>query len=142
MNDHAFDRSAFSCLKSTKGLLRTDTTPPQIMSTIENYSTGDAVQFMVSTNGKNICGKNRGLGWRTRQVGGYMSDAALQQLSRTMHLFNSQTTLSDILPSQDKQSSAEDTTNNIFKSEPDEKYRNQVFTPASTPGRTQTSATS
>merc|ERR1712025_776821 len=112
------------------------------MGTIENYSTGDAVQFMVSTNGKNICGKNRGLGWRTRQVGGYMSDAALQQLSRTMHLFNSQTTQSDILPSQNKQSFDEDTTKNIFKSEPGEKYRSQVFTPASTPGRTQSSAIS
>jgi hypothetical protein len=52
------------------------------MSTIENYAEGDAIQFMVSTNGKTICGKNCGSGWRTRQIGGYMSDVSLQQLCR------------------------------------------------------------
>ena len=54
------------------------------ISTIENYATGDAMQFMVSTDGKAIHGKNRGLGWRTRQVGGHLSDVSLQQLSRDM----------------------------------------------------------
>jgi hypothetical protein len=54
------------------------------ISTIENYATGDAVQFMVSTNGKTIRGVNRGLGWRTRQYGGHVSDASLQQLSRDL----------------------------------------------------------
>jgi hypothetical protein len=44
---------------------------------IENYATGDAVQFMVSTDGKTIHGQNRGLGWRTRQVGGHMSSSWL-----------------------------------------------------------------
>lgn len=53
-------------------------------STIENYATSDAIQFMVSTNGTVIYGKNRGLGWRTRQVGGHLSDASLQQLSKDM----------------------------------------------------------
>ncbi|KAJ5655654.1 hypothetical protein N7507_007604 [Penicillium longicatenatum] len=53
-------------------------------STIDNYATGDAVQFMVSTNEKIIHGKNRGLGWRTRQVGGHLSDASLQHLSKDM----------------------------------------------------------
>ena len=53
-------------------------------STIENYATGDAIQFMVSTNEKVIHGKNRGLGWRTRQVGGHLSDASLQQPSKDM----------------------------------------------------------
>lgn len=53
-------------------------------STIENYATGDASQFMVSTNGTVTHGKNRGLGWRTRQVGGQLSDASLQQLSKDM----------------------------------------------------------
>lgn len=52
------------------------------MGTIQNCAKGDAIQFMVSTNGKTICGKNEGLGWRTRQVGGYISDDSLQQLSR------------------------------------------------------------
>lgn len=57
-------------------------------STIENYATGDAVQFMVSTNGTVIHGKNRGLGWRTRQVGGHLSEASLQQLSKDMTEIN------------------------------------------------------
>jgi hypothetical protein len=52
------------------------------ISTIDNYATGDAIQFMVSTDGSTIHGKNRGLGWRTRQVGGHLSDVSLQQLSR------------------------------------------------------------
>ena len=60
------------------------------MSIIDNYATGDALQFMVSTNGQTIQGKNRGLGWRTRQVGGHLSDAAVQQLSRDMTSTNLQ----------------------------------------------------
>ena len=54
------------------------------VSTIDNYATGDAVQFMVSTKEKTIHGKNRGLGWRTRQVGGHISDESLQQISRSL----------------------------------------------------------
>ncbi|KIX05236.1 uncharacterized protein Z518_06108 [Rhinocladiella mackenziei CBS 650.93] len=54
------------------------------ISIIDNYATGDAVQFMISTDGNIIHGKNRGLGWRTRQVGGHLSDVSLQQLSRDM----------------------------------------------------------
>ena len=54
------------------------------ITTIENYATGDAIQFMVSTNGSAIHGTNRGLGWRTRQVGGHLSDLSVQQLSRDM----------------------------------------------------------
>ncbi|KAG4442160.1 hypothetical protein IFR05_002373 [Cadophora sp. M221] len=53
-------------------------------SVIENYATGDAVQFMVSTDGSILHGTNRGLGWRTRQVGGHLSDLSVQQLSRDM----------------------------------------------------------
>jgi hypothetical protein len=56
----------------------------QTTSTIDNYGLGDAVQFMVSTDGKTIRGTNRGLGWRTRQVGGHMSNDTVQQLSRDM----------------------------------------------------------
>ncbi|KAL4888244.1 hypothetical protein BDV59DRAFT_188987 [Aspergillus ambiguus] len=58
------------------------------ISTIENYATGDAIQFMVSTDGKTIHGKNRGLVWRTRQVGGHISDTSVQQLSRDMTSIN------------------------------------------------------
>ncbi|KAI9927469.1 hypothetical protein ASPWEDRAFT_44821 [Aspergillus wentii DTO 134E9] len=57
-------------------------------SKINNYATGDALQFMVSTNGKILHGNNRGVGWRTRQVGGYISDASIQQLSRDMTNIN------------------------------------------------------
>jgi hypothetical protein len=52
------------------------------VSSIENYGTGDAVQFMVSTDGQILHGKNRGLGWRTRQVGGHLSDETVQMISR------------------------------------------------------------
>lgn len=54
------------------------------VSVIENYGTGDALQFMVSANGKVLHGKNRGMGWRSRQVGGYMSNGTIQQLSRDL----------------------------------------------------------
>ncbi|KAH7309341.1 hypothetical protein BKA65DRAFT_519640 [Rhexocercosporidium sp. MPI-PUGE-AT-0058] len=53
-------------------------------SVIDNYALGDAVQFMVSTDGNILHGTNRGLGWRTRQVGGHLSDLSVQQLSRDM----------------------------------------------------------
>jgi Fungal N-terminal domain of STAND proteins len=62
------------------------------ISTIDNYATGDAIQFMISTDGKTIHGKNRGLGWRTRQVGGHLSDVSLQQLSRDMSSISFQNT--------------------------------------------------
>lgn len=52
------------------------------MSTVENSATGDAIRYMVCTNGKSICGKNRGLRPMTRQIGGYVSDNSLQQSSR------------------------------------------------------------
>ncbi|KAJ6024728.1 hypothetical protein N7540_005525 [Penicillium herquei] len=63
---------------------RADTHLKESVSIIENYGTGDALQFMVSTNGKILHGKNRGLGWRNRQVGGYMSNESVQQLSRDL----------------------------------------------------------
>lgn len=54
------------------------------VSVIENYAIGDAVQFMVSTNGKTLRGKNQGHGWRTRQVGGHLNDETVVQISRDM----------------------------------------------------------
>ncbi|KAF3399813.1 hypothetical protein F1880_008287 [Penicillium rolfsii] len=63
---------------------RADTHLKENVSVIENYGTGDALQFMVSTNGKVLHGKNRGMGWRSRQVGGYVSDESIQQLSRDL----------------------------------------------------------
>ena len=53
------------------------------ISTVVNYATGDdAIQFMVSTGERVIRGTNRGLGWRASQVGGHLSDATVQQISR------------------------------------------------------------
>lgn len=60
------------------------------MSKIENYARGDAVQIMVSTNGKLINGKNYGVGSRTRQLGGYVSDASLQHLSQNLFTLETQ----------------------------------------------------
>lgn len=60
---------------------KADTYLKENISTINNYATGDTIQFMMSTNGKIINGRNRGLGWRTSQVGGHLSDVSLQKLS-------------------------------------------------------------
>jgi alkylated DNA nucleotide flippase Atl1 len=54
------------------------------VTVVENYGRGDALQFMVSTNGKILHGKNQGFGWRTRQIGGYLNDASLQKLCSDM----------------------------------------------------------
>lgn len=58
------------------------------ISTIHNHAAGDAIQFIVSTNGNAIKGENRASGWRTRQVGGHISDASLQQLAKDMARIN------------------------------------------------------
>ena len=75
------------------------------ISDINNYATGDAVQFMVSTNDKVIYGRNRGLGWRTRQVRGHLNSVSLRQISRDIITINVQEALkttsasrSDALP--------------------------------------------
>lgn len=54
------------------------------VSVIENHATGDALQIMVSANGKTLHGTNRGLGWRTRQIGGYLDNETVRQISRDM----------------------------------------------------------
>ncbi|RAL15202.1 uncharacterized protein BO97DRAFT_441198 [Aspergillus homomorphus CBS 101889] len=63
---------------------RADSHVKETVSIIENQGTGDSLQFMVSTNGKILHGKNRGMGWRNRQFGGYMSNESIQQLSRDL----------------------------------------------------------
>lgn len=70
--------------QSMENISKADHFLAQTTSTIDNYALGDAVQFMVSTDGKTIRGTNRGLGWRTRQVGGHMSNDSVQQPSRDM----------------------------------------------------------
>ncbi|KAK2035757.1 hypothetical protein LZ31DRAFT_511914 [Colletotrichum somersetense] len=63
------------------------------ISIIENYATGDdTVQFLVSTNGNTIHGKNRDYGSMTRQVGGHLSNASLQQMSRDISRISLQVT--------------------------------------------------
>lgn len=57
----------------------------QQTDSIENFATGDAVQFIVSTEGKTLRGKNSGLGWRARQACGYMNDDTVRQLSTHFH---------------------------------------------------------
>lgn len=54
------------------------------ISIIENYATGDAVQVMVSANGKTLHGTNRSVGWRSRQIGGYLDNETVRQISRDM----------------------------------------------------------
>ncbi|KIV81272.1 hypothetical protein PV11_03469 [Exophiala sideris] len=67
-----------------ENIFKADQFLAQTTSTIDNYALGDAVRFMVSTDGKTIRATNCGLGWRTRQVGGHMSNGSVQQLSRDM----------------------------------------------------------
>ena len=69
------------------------------ISKFDNYATGDAIQFMVSTEGKTMHGQNRGLGWRSRQVGGHLSDVSVQQISRDMTSINIRNSGSEGSPS-------------------------------------------
>lgn len=130
------------CFTRTKQASRTDTNAAVIMSTIENYAEGDAVQIMVSTNGKILRGKNRGLGWRTRQVGGYLSDASLRQLSRDMLHSNSQSTFNDKACSSNDQTLPDDAKEGVFIPDLENTQRSRVFTPASTPSPAGSSLTS
>lgn len=63
-------------------------TPSEQCSIIENYATGDAIQFMISTDGRTIHGSNRGLGRRTWQIGDHLSDSTVLQLSRDLSSFH------------------------------------------------------
>lgn len=92
------------------------------ISTIDNYATGDALQFMVSTSGQLVHGKNRGLGWRTRQVGGHLSDTTVQQLSRDMTSFNLRNTEHYGQPSQGRASVVPNETENEAINEFKERY--------------------
>ncbi|RBA10216.1 hypothetical protein FPRO05_06152 [Fusarium proliferatum] len=52
------------------------------ISNIENHAEGDdTIQFIVSTNGKPVNGKNHGLGKRIKQAGGHFGEGTFQQLS-------------------------------------------------------------
>lgn len=53
-------------------------------SVIENHATGNAIQVMVTVDGRPLHGKNEGTGPWTRQVGGRMSNESLQQVLQSM----------------------------------------------------------
>jgi len=93
------------------------------ISTIDNYATGDAIQFMVSTDGNILHGKNRGLGSRTRQVGGHLSDLSVQQLSRDMSSIRFQRNENDVhSPGDTTISVPDDGVENMLGSEFKERY--------------------
>ena len=73
-------------------------------STIKNHATGDAMQIMVSTNGKTLFGTNEGFGWRSRQIGGHMDDETVRQISKDMVSINIRH--SDTEPRQEDSSSS------------------------------------
>ncbi|KAJ0414717.1 hypothetical protein BJY00DRAFT_294603 [Aspergillus carlsbadensis] len=60
------------------------------ISIISNYSTGDAVLFMVSTDGTVLHGSNRALGWRARHLGGHVDNPTARQISRDFTSINAQ----------------------------------------------------
>lgn len=102
------------------------------MSTIENIAEGDAIQIMISTNGKMICGKNCGRGWRTRQIGGYMSDVLLQQLSQDI-LSNDQQNSVDRYSQRGLLSGSDKFSKSHFISESAKSNRGVNITPQYTP---------
>ncbi|KAJ5159443.1 uncharacterized protein N7482_006447 [Penicillium canariense] len=57
-------------------------------STFNNYSTGDAVIFTVSTDKRTIHGSNKALGWRSRFLVGHCNDKSLQQVSKDFAFTN------------------------------------------------------
>jgi hypothetical protein len=66
------------------------------ISVIENHGAGDARQVMASTGDQILHGKNHGTGWRSLQVGGHMSETALQDIVRSL------SSLSDRRPDDDR----------------------------------------
>ncbi|RKK08382.1 hypothetical protein BFJ68_g16683 [Fusarium oxysporum] len=60
-----------------------DTYLEEKISNIENHAEGDdTIQFMVSTDGKPLNGKNHGIGSRLKQAGGHFKEESLQQISQ------------------------------------------------------------
>ncbi|GKU14516.1 unnamed protein product [Fusarium langsethiae] len=60
-----------------------DTYLEEKISNIVNHAEGDdTIQFMVSTDGKPLNGKNHGVGSRLKQAGGHFKEQYLQQISQ------------------------------------------------------------
>ncbi|KAL2839207.1 hypothetical protein BJY01DRAFT_29058 [Aspergillus pseudoustus] len=110
----------------------------EAITTVDNYATGDAVQFMVSTDGQVIHGRNRGLGWRSRQVGGHLNDTSLQQLSKDFTTINIHHPIREDLSSPDKTTAtASDIPSSESTSEFDKRYgRGSQLTPTPAPSVT------
>lgn len=85
-------------------------------SSFENYAKGDALQFMVTTSGQPLCGKNEGLGWRTRQVAGHMSDTTIQRLSQDILKLDLQRQNIVVLHSQHSNDDGDDKKDSISRS--------------------------
>jgi hypothetical protein len=77
-------------------------------STINNYSTGNAIQWMVSTDERCINGRNEGRGPTTRQVAGYLSNESVIQISQDMTKIVFPNTDSEIHSSHNRSSSVVD----------------------------------
>ncbi|MCJ1476205.1 hypothetical protein MMC13_004871 [Lambiella insularis] len=54
------------------------------ITVLNNSGPGDAIQVVVSTEGKVIQGNNQGTGWRAWQVGGHFDNESFQQISRDL----------------------------------------------------------
>ncbi|KAL3432845.1 hypothetical protein BDV09DRAFT_205726 [Aspergillus tetrazonus] len=110
----------------------------ETITTVDNYATGDAVQFMVSTDGQVIHGRNHGLGWRSRQVGGHLNDTSLQQLSRDFTTINiHHTSNTDSSSPKNTPATADNTASSESASEFDRRYgRGFQLTPKSAPSIT------
>jgi hypothetical protein len=116
---------------------RADTHLKENVSVIENHGNGDSLQFMVSANGKVLHGKNRGLGWRNTQVGGYMSNESIQQLSRDLAVIHTSRLRDEVSISKDGfKSNAGDVGEGTITAEFKERYgRGFTLEPAHTSDR-------
>ncbi|KAL2810545.1 hypothetical protein BJX63DRAFT_401759 [Aspergillus granulosus] len=111
------------------------------ITTVDNYATGDAIQFMVSTNGQVIHGRNRGLGWRSRQVGGHLNDASLQQISRDFSTISFQNRESNMSSPDSSNQASADIASSESASDFSRRYgRGEKLTPSSTSRSTPTIA--
>ncbi|KAJ4248149.1 hypothetical protein NW762_012919 [Fusarium torreyae] len=78
----SLSREADMLQRSLKFCSNVDTYLEERISNIENHAEGDdTIQIMVSTDGRPISGRNRGIGLRLKQAGGHFDTQSLQQVS-------------------------------------------------------------
>ncbi|RFU82062.1 hypothetical protein TARUN_142 [Trichoderma arundinaceum] len=95
-------------------------------SVIENHATGDAMQVMVATDEKTLHGTNRGLGWRSRQIGGRMDNETVRQISRDMVTFTIRNIHDEELPRRPTPTTPGDKDTSGRYSEFHESYLNEI----------------